>query len=221
MNKLTFKNNLLNYYKWRLRHLWWSFRVTIPAGKWLQTKRPPRAVPSPNMKTITQNCKNCSTKFEAQLKETRRGYGIFCSRTCSSKYNSRQFLGESNVECAYCQILFHKSESSKAQSKSKLYFCRREHKDLAQRLNGIKTIHPIHYNPKNPHDYRQIAFSSLPHKCNNCNYSKNINLLEVHHIDTNHKNNQLENLIILCPTCHEEQHYLTKTGKWSQRNLQT
>jgi 5-methylcytosine-specific restriction endonuclease McrA len=56
----------------------------------------------------------------------------------------------------------------------------------------------------NPHsnNYRKIAFDHLPHKCSVCGFDKDVRLLEVHHIDEDRQNNYLNNLIILCPTCH-------------------
>ena len=60
----------------------------------------------------------------------------------------------------------------------------------------------------NPNDssytkYRKRAFKYLPHKCHNCGFDKDARLLEVHHIDENRENNSLNNLMILCPTCHQ------------------
>lgn len=51
--------------------------------------------------------------------------------------------------------------------------------------------------------YRTMALKYYDHKCENCGWSNGIvDCLDVHHIDENHQNNNIENLIILCPTCH-------------------
>lgn len=65
--------------------------------------------------------------------------------------------------------------------------------------------------------YRDRAFIAYPHQCNKCNYDKIINILEVHHIDCDRNNNKINNLRILCPTCHMEEHYITKTGKFTAK----
>lgn len=41
-------------------------------------------------------------------------------------------------------------------------------------------------------------------KCACCDYDECVDILEVHHIDGNRKNNNLDNLIILCPNCHRK-----------------
>ena len=65
--------------------------------------------------------------------------------------------------------------------------------------------------------YRKIAFQYYPKICNRCSYS-NINILVVHHIDRNHFNNKIDNLEILCPNCHAEDHFNAKDGLYNRRN---
>ena len=43
--------------------------------------------------------------------------------------------------------------------------------------------------------------------CTSCGYSQHPRVLEIHHIDRNRKNNELGNLLTVCPTCHKEIHY--------------
>ena len=51
--------------------------------------------------------------------------------------------------------------------------------------------------------YRRNAFEYYPHKCSICGWNEDERVLEVHHIDEDRQNNQLSNLIILCPNCHK------------------
>ncbi len=46
-------------------------------------------------------------------------------------------------------------------------------------------------------------------KCERCSYNK-YEILQVHHKDRNRKNNELENLALICPNCHYEEHFLEK-----------
>ena len=111
------------------------------------------------------------------------------------------------VTCAYCGKKFTRSNSKLNNSRSGIYFCCREHKDLAQRIEfGLKEIQPSHYgnNIENIYNYRKNAFRNYPHKCAVCNWDKDEDILEVHHIDENREHNELENLIILCPICHKK-----------------
>ena len=56
-------------------------------------------------------------------------------------------------------------------------------------------------------EYRYVCFSAYPHKCALCSWNK---VVDVHHIDNNHKNNNIENLIPLCPN----HHVLTRCNKY-------
>lgn len=52
-------------------------------------------------------------------------------------------------------------------------------------------------------------------KCERCNYDK-YQILQVHHKDRDRRNNELQNLELICPNCHAEEHFLEKswlTGK--------
>lgn len=44
-------------------------------------------------------------------------------------------------------------------------------------------------------------------KCERCGYKK-VEILHVHHRDRNRNNNSLENLELICPNCHGEEHHL-------------
>jgi len=51
--------------------------------------------------------------------------------------------------------------------------------------------------------YNKKAFKNLPNLCNRCG---SLEMLLVHHIDENRRNNELLNLEILCKKCHQEYH---------------
>lgn len=53
--------------------------------------------------------------------------------------------------------------------------------------------------------YRIRALKHYEHKCASCNESDE-DVLVVHHIDSNRKNNELNNLIVLCANCHIKLH---------------
>jgi len=112
------------------------------------------------------------------------------------------------LTCAYCGKKFTRLKS-RLVSKSGLYFCCRECKDLAQRIesgDNFKVIRPNHYSQDigSIYNYRKLAFSKYPKECAICHFSEDTDLLEVHHIDENRQNNNLDNLIILCPLCHKK-----------------
>ena len=128
---------------------------------------------------------------------------------CLSEINRKNRIRK-KVKCAYCGLEFERPLSKLECSKSGLYFCCREHKDLAQRLDSgtdFDIIRPSHYGnytegATSVAGYRRTAFYLYPHKCAICGWDEDEDILQVHHIDENRKNCNSDNLIILCPTCH-------------------
>jgi hypothetical protein len=172
----------------------------------------------------TQKFLECGSIFKALKKEINRGYGKFCNRKCSGVYNGRvrkeknKTLKTPNVTCAFCSKDFYKSNSKLTAPKSGLHFCTRKCKDLAQRIGGIKEIQPEHYGTRTSvlsKDYRPIAFEKYEPICMKCGYSKHPEILHVHHKDRDRANNSVDNLEILCPTCHDEDHFLASDGRFS------
>lgn len=170
------------------------------------------------IKTIDKECLNCHTTFAAPLPEHKRGNAKFCSLKCSSTHRGRLQTENLalNCECTFCHKQFHRSAFKLTTSKSGLQFCSRICKDKAQRIeSGFTQIQPDHYGTSN-FVYREVAFRHHPHKCNRCDYHQYIDVLIVHHKNRNRSDNNYENLEILCPTCHEVEHFLSKDGKWAK-----
>lgn len=77
------------------------------------------------------------------------------------------------------------------------------------------------YNP-NKNDYRFICFSKREKKCVICGEDK---VIEVHHYDQNHDNNEINNLIPLCPNHHRYFHSKyrnlveSQIDEWRNNNL--
>ena len=129
-----------------------------------------------------------------------------CPKCSEEQREKRHSEHRAEVTCAYCGKKFTKSNSKLEGSKSGLYFCCREHKDLAQRIESgdkFQTMRPDNYNGSIT-NYRIQAFRNYSHKCAVCGWDEDEDVLQVHHIDENRLNGQLDNLIILCPTCHQK-----------------
>lgn len=161
------------------------------------------------MPLITKNCLHCYTEFKARSQDVSRGFGKFCTQSCSSIYNrGKKPKPEFNVSCAYCAVEFYMPLSKQNNSKSGLYFCCRKHKDQAQRINGIKEIWPSHYGPGNgKYSYRTTQLNNRPAVCERCGYDKHIAGIVIHHKDRNRENNTDDNLEVLCACCHNIEHW--------------
>lgn len=122
------------------------------------------------------------------------------------------------VSCASCGTLLTRKRSVVKRSKSGLSFCNRSCKSKAQCIGGLTAIMPKHYSqvsggkPRIKTTYRSIAFAAFSHECFDCKFNTHEKVLQVHHIDKDRSNNDLTNLVILCPTCHAVRHLLDKSG---------
>lgn len=138
---------------------------------------------------VTIECNICGYNWEiapASIMYDNRDYNFKGCPEC--KYEI--------TKCAYCGKTFKRLKSIIKKSKSGLSFCSVE--------CGNRYKNQLVTNYQSANDYRRNAFLAYPHKCAKCGYDEDERILEVHHIDENHNNNDLTNLIILCPNCHKK-----------------
>ena len=161
--------------------------------------------------SIVLACEVCGKKFASRQDQP----GKYCSRPCAQE-GSRNRI---EVPCDMCGKLYS-AKPSKLRISS-FHFCSRECKDKAQRISsGVKfdSLRPKHYGSGDASSrYRKIAFAALPHICADCGWEQIPNILEVHHIDRDHGNADIDNLVLLCPTCHVVRHYLAQDGKFKKK----
>ena len=156
---------------------------------------------------ITLKCLVHNHIFETKFENIRHvGKSHYCCPLCQAEAKEKRYAKSRQiVTCAYCGKVFTKPKGKLDNSRSGLYFCCREHKDLAQCLDAgeaFTVIRPNHYG--DGINYRDIAFRTYEHKCACCGWDEDIRILEVHHIDSNREHNYVENLVILCPICHRK-----------------
>ena len=97
------------------------------------------------------------------------------------------------------------------------HFCSNACRNEVQRIGGPKEFLPSHYGTgTGVRDYRERAFAAYDPECADCGWNLIDDVLEVHHKDRDRTNNDVANLIILCPTCHDLTHWVTRSGKWGQ-----
>lgn len=176
------------------------------------------------MQTIPKICMNCQEQFDAPLKEHNRGNAKFCCRACASSYNHKsKEIKENNCKCSTCNKEFYRSSSKMKLAKHGYHFCSRQCKQLAQSLSyedNIPEIMPNHYN-NGEYSNRNYRIKALKHKelkCEDCGFNSVTEVLVVHHVDRNRKNSDLSNLKILCPTCHEIDHFMNNDGRFTSKN---
>ena len=88
-------------------------------------------------KPVTLKCKKHNITFVTSAECFMRGKGDVrssCPQCSEETKNERLKEHRAEVICSYCGKVFIRQKSDLNKSKSGLYFCCREHKDLAQRV---------------------------------------------------------------------------------------
>ena len=124
--------------------------------------------------------------------------------------NASKFTGAIKP-CGHCGITIYVNKSAANKSLSGSNFCSRSCATAANNtVYRSKEKHPLWKGGNN--QYRSLAFSKLPNVCNRCGYSEVVDVLQVHHKDRNRGNGVVDNLEILCPTCHALEHFYAGDG---------
>jgi hypothetical protein len=139
-------------------------------------------------KTITKTCRFCEEKFQAPLKEHKRGNANFCSLSCGASWNNSQRKVYAFI-CKECQTEF-KSFSNHAKYCSKK--CQQRYRN---RNSSGKYKYRYHIN----NTINKLTSTSL---CSNCGWDQST--CDIHHIieRKNGGTDDLNNLVIVCPNCH-------------------
>ena len=120
---------------------------------------------------------------------------VFCSQSCYGIHCRKE------IPCVMCGVLILAGANKKTCSRS----C------ANRRRTGIGYKHNRpHDKVKNLRSLKLQLLNSRGNKCERCVYDK-YEILVVHHKDRNKRNNELENLELICPNCHGEEHFLEKS----------
>lgn len=142
-------------------------------------------------------CTICNKSIYKRPGQIRKNNGhAFCGIICYGKFTRKE------KPCLVCGNLIMAHFNKKTCSKR----CSNKHRI------GIKYRLALPRKDK-VRDYRMLKLRLLKLrgiKCETCGYSK-VEILQVHHKDQDRNNNELENLELICPNCHFEQHLLKKS----------
>jgi hypothetical protein len=132
-----------------------------------------------------RKCKNCGKEFYTTQRTNRK----YCSRFCACfDRPSVAFI----KTCPVCNTAYQTRKSRPTET-------------CSPKCAGLL---------KSKITARTVIKSEDMKRCCQCGYDKYPALLERHHADRDRTNNDIKNLLVLCPTCHDEIHYETKTGRF-------
>lgn len=150
-------------------------------------------------------CSVCGKIIDRPVRQVnesnKKGWKIYCSNEC------RSIAKKIKCTCAYCGKEILKTPSEIKRSKYGNVFC---NKSCACSYNNS------HFRTKenNPNwkggrlgsnTYLTYAYRAYQPSCAVCGIEDK-DVLQVHHIDLNHDNNDIDNLIFLCANCHSKVH---------------
>lgn len=152
-------------------------------------------------RTPNTNCAICAKPIYRRPSQINNGQ-VFCGLVC------RGISCRKEIPCSVCGKLILSGLNKKT--------CSRGCANIQR--TGIK----YHLgNPRNKVKSQQALKIRLLEKrgkkCERCNYKK-YEILQVHHKDKNKNNNNLSNLLLICPNCHYEEHFLEKS--WLRKKIE-
>lgn len=134
-------------------------------------------------------CVICGKPFETVPTSSKQ---FCCSVECGNKRKTKN----RNKICKMCQVLFV------AKKPSGIEFCSKKCAANYRYQNHKYKIRPSAVVPR-----------EMMKSCNRCGFDKYPAILERHHKDRDRQNNNLLNLEILCPNCHDIDHFLHGDGR--------
>ena len=149
-----------------------------------QYKRNPNAV-----------CGVCKKAIYRRPSELEKYTNVFCSSVCYGLACRKE------KPCVVCGKLMLSSLHKKTCSRG----CSNRHRE------GIKyKINSPHDKVKSQNALKVQLLRARGKNCERCGYNK-LEILQVHHKNRDRGNSDLDNLELICPNCHYEEHYLEKS----------
>jgi hypothetical protein len=151
--------------------------------------------------TPNVTCHKCGNEFYKKPYLLKRHDKHFCKRKCQIA-----FIRESNprikLACTHCGDPIERRRSELRKSYNNIYFCDNTCKN--RHLNSIRW-EDLENTTSHAHK-RELVMARHNSKCIACGYGEDLRMIDVHHMDGNHQNNDLSNLYPACVWCHTRHH---------------
>lgn len=146
-------------------------------------------------------CSVCTKPIYRRPVEIERNNGnVFCGRACYGIHCRKE------IPCLVCGKLILSGLNKRTCSRA----CANKHRvGIKYKINRPKD------KVKDQRALKTRLLNTRGRKCERCGYNR-YEILQAHHKDRNHNNNNEGNLELICPNCHFEEHYLK--GSWLRKN---
>lgn len=163
---------------------------------------------------ISVPCTNCQQSVLKYRKEVARFKNSFCGKSCRSKYISKAWRTEANPNpptepkiCPICSVSFKKDYASETCSNACMGELKKRRLDeVIIATNGVGCTASA---------VRNYLLRKVDKACRLCSHSEWMGKpipLQMDHINGDDSDNRLENVRMLCGTCH------TQTPTWGNKN---
>ena len=135
------------------------------------------------------HCLNCNKKLTGRYQKK------YCSVSCGTKYSAQKYTSK---KCNYCKDYFLPYYSAQKFCSRKCFNLNRKYQTKQRILNGTCT---------KTNSIKDYLIKKNGHQCEICNlieWNSQSIPLDIHHINGDSSDNNLSNLIILCPNCHRQ-----------------
>jgi 5-methylcytosine-specific restriction endonuclease McrA len=169
-----------------------------------------KEIPQRKRKGFYYTCETCGKEFyttPARVRQSSRN-GVMI-RFCSIKCRAIGYMGDGNP-------MWGKTISKEAKERMISNPNRRKFDNSKDNPN-FKRFQEKPHSKSTTHRWRKELICKRGAVCEKCGYNEHPEIIEMHHKDCNRKNQTEENLILLCPNCHDSTHFTEKSGKWGQK----
>ena len=145
-------------------------------------------------------CAVCAKDIDIRPSKVREE-GNYCSKECYGKAKTAKHAV--TRKCDYCG-----ADVTMPKSKRAVGACYCNKSCAAKAKTGNKSSQWS----GGASSYRVRGLREYGAKCNRCGYCEHEKVLQVHHVDHDRSNNEIDNLEVICPTCHSVEHQVLHKG---------
>ncbi len=147
-------------------------------------------------RNVPKICIVCGAEYLSCIQHAKKTK--YCGKRCAEIQSKITRMKEKRT-CQHCGAAFYRPSTY---SKKQKYCSVKCYADVLTKETSPQTA------------YRIKAFSYKDRVCERCGYREIPEILVIHHQDRDRTNNGIENLVVLCPNCHEAEHFLKRDGRY-------